>query len=102
MSHGALILGHGAIQVRNATQSIPGLLSEQLSERRIAHSISGEGEMFNLFFTDHEIKNYKDTKRSDHGLRRILDLELIAKGIYLKPENRYYELPSRILKTMFS
>ena len=75
--------------IKKRTDVLKSLLSQELSGRQVAHTIAGDGAMFNLYFADHEMRNYRDTKESDQELRRILDLELISKGIYLKPENRY-------------
>ena len=64
-------------------------ISSALEARDIAHRMAGEGAMFNLYFTSKPVRNYRDVKGSELRLRRILDIELIANGVYLKPENRY-------------
>jgi glutamate-1-semialdehyde 2,1-aminomutase len=64
-------------------------ISSALEARDIAHRMAGEGAMFNLYFTSKPVRNYRDVKGSELRLRRILDVELIANGVYLKPENRY-------------
>jgi glutamate-1-semialdehyde 2,1-aminomutase len=75
--------------IKKKTDTLKSLMSHELLGRRVAHTIAGEGGMFNLYFADREMRNYRDTKGSDQKFRRILDLELISKGIYLKPGNRY-------------
>jgi len=63
--------------------------SAELAERKIPHLLLGEGGMFNLYLTRGEVRNYREAKSTDLRTRRLLDLELIAHGIYLKPENRF-------------
>jgi glutamate-1-semialdehyde 2,1-aminomutase len=64
-------------------------LSEELRRRQVPHQIIGEGAMFNIYLTDNPVTNYRQAKKSDLGTRRLLDMELISRGIYLKPENRF-------------
>lgn len=64
-------------------------LSAELAERQVAHLLLGEGGMFNLYLTGREVRNYRDAKDTDLRTRRLLDLELITRGVYLKPENRF-------------
>ena len=64
-------------------------LSAELARRQVAHLLLGEGGMFNLYLTRGEVRNYREAKGTDLGTRRLLDLQLMANGVYLKPENRY-------------
>jgi glutamate-1-semialdehyde 2,1-aminomutase len=64
-------------------------ISATLVERDIPHQMAGEGGMFNVYFASKPVRNYRDIRNSDLRLRRFLDLELVANGVYLKPENRY-------------
>jgi len=63
--------------------------SRELDRHGIHHAMAGEGAMFNFYLTDGAVRNYRDVQRSDLRLRRLIDLELISGGVYLKPENRY-------------
>lgn len=49
----------------------------------------GKGSIFNIILTEHPVKNYRDMKRADMGLREKLDYELLKRGIYVKPLTRY-------------
>ncbi len=71
------------------TENLKNTLSALLAERQVPHTIAGEGAMFNLYITDGPVRNYREAKASDLHFRRLLDLELISRGVYLKPENRY-------------
>jgi glutamate-1-semialdehyde 2,1-aminomutase len=71
------------------TESLKRGISSALDQRNIPHSMAGEGAMFNFYLTKDRVKNYRDIKKSDLRLRRFLDIELISRGVYLKPENRF-------------
>nr|WP_240613598.1 aspartate aminotransferase family protein [Pueribacillus theae] len=49
----------------------------------------GMGSIFNLVFTDGPVKNYRDMAKADLELRKKIDYELLHRGIYTKPMNRY-------------
>jgi glutamate-1-semialdehyde 2,1-aminomutase len=64
-------------------------ISAELDGHQIPHLLLGEGGMFNLYLTRGHVRNYREARSTDLRTRRLLDLELIAHGIYLKPENRF-------------
>ena len=71
------------------TEALKRLVSKELAGHSLLHDIEGEGGMFNVYLTDRKVKNYRDAKSSDLKLRRLIDLDLISRGVYLKPENRF-------------
>jgi glutamate-1-semialdehyde 2,1-aminomutase len=71
------------------TERLKSTLGSELRARGLDHQVEGEGGMFNLYFTRGKVRNYRDAVRSDMRLRRLLDLQLIVEGVYLKPLNRY-------------
>ena len=71
------------------TDSLKAAMSKRLDSHAIPHAMAGEGAMFNFYLTDREVRNYRDAKSSNLGLRRLMDLDLISRGVYLKPENRF-------------
>ena len=75
--------------LRRRTDDLKHALSAELAKRQIAHRLLGEGGMFNLYLTRGEVRNYREAKSTDLRTRRLLDLELITHGVYLKPENRF-------------
>ena len=75
--------------LRRRTERLKSEFSAVLAARGIPHQMAGEGGMFNFYLTSKPVRNYRDVKSSDLRLRRYLDLEQIANGVYLKPENRY-------------
>ena len=64
-------------------------ISVELSGRGIDHAMAGEGAMFNFYLRKGNVENYRDARNSDLRLRRLIDIELLSRGVYLKPENRY-------------
>lgn len=75
--------------LRKKTDAIRRGYARELSRRGLPHDFQGEGAMFNFYITRKKVKNYRDVKASDLRLRRLVDLELICRGVYLKPEGRY-------------
>ena len=71
------------------TGALKDMLSKALSGRSLPHDIEGEGAMFNIYLTEGRVKNYRDAKSSDLKLRRLIDIGLMTRGVYLKPENRF-------------
>jgi Glutamate-1-semialdehyde aminotransferase len=49
----------------------------------------GMGSIFNIVFTKQPIKSYRDMWQADTKLREQIDLELLTRGVYVKPLNRY-------------
>ena len=71
------------------TESLKRVVAGELAGHSLPHDLEGEGAMFNFYLTDRKVRNYRDARASDLRLRRLIDLELLARGVYLKPENRY-------------
>ena len=71
------------------TDGLKRKISAELASREIDHVMAGEGAMFNFYLRKGAVKNYRDAKKSDLRLRRLIDLGLLSRGVYLKPENRY-------------
>jgi glutamate-1-semialdehyde 2,1-aminomutase len=75
--------------LRSRTETLKKTMSAVLRSRQLPHVMLGEGAMFNFYITDRRVKNYRDAQSSDLRLRKFIDLGLISRGIYLKPENRF-------------
>ena len=71
------------------TDSLKRKISQRLKEHQLPNVVAGEGAMINVYLTDGPVTNYREAKGSDLRTRRFLDLELLSRGIYLKPENRF-------------
>ena len=64
-------------------------LSELLTKAGIAAQVIGEPPLFDVVFTGHPIRNYRDTLRGDKGMAARFNQLLRAKGI-MKGESKYY------------
>ena len=81
---------HGRFDtLRGRTDTLKGGLSAELRGQQIPHTVLGEGAMFNIYLTGGQVRSYREARATDLGTRRLLDLELISRGVYLKPQNRF-------------
>ena len=44
--------------------------------------VSGEGSIYNILFTDKEVKNYRDVAAAHEELNKILYLDLLTRGVF--------------------
>ncbi|QHS24468.1 aspartate aminotransferase family protein [Virgibacillus sp. MSP4-1] len=49
----------------------------------------GMGSIFNIILANEPVKNYRDLQKANTSFRKMIDQELLKKGIYTKPMNRY-------------
>ncbi len=75
--------------VLSAAENLKTSISSALAKHQIPHVIAGEGAMFNIYIREKPVRNYRDARASDLKLRRLLDIEQLTNGVYLKPLNRY-------------
>lgn len=73
----------------NRTKKLRRQLEDVYKKMHIPMKTVGAGSIFNLMFTDGDIRNYRDLKQVDMDLRRRVDEELLQLGVYTKPMNRY-------------
>ncbi|MCW3473073.1 aspartate aminotransferase family protein [Limobrevibacterium gyesilva] len=64
-------------------------LSEMLMRAGLPAQVIGEPPLFDVVFTDGEIRDYRDTLRGDAGLLRRFNALLRERGI-MKGESKYY------------
>ncbi|WP_257350695.1 aspartate aminotransferase family protein [Pseudalkalibacillus decolorationis] len=94
------ILAAGLATIKHLEQEIDHVLAvtDQLKEgicnlfkkRGIAMQTVGLGSIFNVVITEKDkILNYRDMQQSNFALRKELDFQLLAEGVYTKPLNRY-------------
>lgn len=73
----------------NHTALLRSGLEKLYREHGIPMRTVGMGSIFNIVFTDKEIKDYRDLKKANTKLREKIDYELLQLGVYTKPLNRY-------------
>lgn len=76
-------------ELRGRTEELKRGLAESLREHHVPADFEGEGGMFNFYLTDGPVRNYRDVMKSDRRLRRFVDIELLTRGVYLKPQGRF-------------
>lgn len=94
-----LTAGLATIEILETNDAMNTLLKRSLYLRKELESlyqrynidvqVIGMGSMFNIVFSKERIKNYRDMKKANLELRRIIDYKLLTLGIYTKPMNRY-------------
>jgi glutamate-1-semialdehyde 2,1-aminomutase len=61
------------------------LATEALTEAGVTHRLSTAGNMFWIFFTDRDVRNYDDAKMQDVTPYRAFFHAMLAGGVYLPP-----------------
>lgn len=68
-------------------------LRHQLEKLYASYNIDmqtvGMGSIFNIVFTKQPINSYRDMWQANTKLREAIDIELLSRGVYIKPLNRY-------------
>ena len=61
------------------------LASEALPKAGVPHRLSTAGNMFSIFFTDADVRNYDDAKTQNVDAFRAFFHAMLAGGVYLPP-----------------
>jgi glutamate-1-semialdehyde 2,1-aminomutase len=61
------------------------LVTKALSEAGVPHRMSTAGNMFSVFFTDRDVRNYDDAKTQNQSAYRAFFHAMLAGGVYLPP-----------------
>lgn len=65
-------------------------LDRILAKRGLPHRVIGEGPLFQVFFTDQEVYDYRSAQLADTALARRFDTELVRQGMFLNIGGRHY------------
>jgi glutamate-1-semialdehyde 2,1-aminomutase len=76
-------------QVFATGRELMSALSEIVKEAGIKAQVIGEPPLFDIYFTDQPIKDYRDTLRADAAMAKRFNQLLRARGI-MKGESKYY------------
>jgi glutamate-1-semialdehyde 2,1-aminomutase len=77
-------------RVLSTTEQLKVGIGKLFTSRGINMQTIGLGSIFNVVITEKEIvRNYRDMQQSNFALRKEIDFNLFAEGIYSKPLNRY-------------
>jgi glutamate-1-semialdehyde 2,1-aminomutase len=64
---------------------IRGLVGEALTKEGVAHRVQTAGNMFSVFFTDQEVRNFDEAKRQEAYRFTGFFHAMLAQGVYLPP-----------------
>ena len=63
------------------------LATDALATAGVEHRLSVAGNMFSVFFTGGDVRDYDDAKKQDTGKFRAFFHEMLARGVYLPPSS---------------
>ena len=73
-------------------ETLQNIFSEQLSKAGFAHKIVGNETLFDVVFTDSEVRNYRDMLQADAKLNAVFNRLLRERGIFKSPGKTYLSL----------
>jgi glutamate-1-semialdehyde 2,1-aminomutase len=72
-------------QLDRTAGTVSSLAEQALTKAGVAHRLSRAGNMFSIFFTDRDVRNYDDAKTQDTDAFRVFFHAMLAAGVYLPP-----------------
>lgn len=86
-----ILRGEGAYdRLYGTTEQIKSGLRELLSERGLAADVSGDGPLFQVFFTDTTVTDWPGVLASDRAKSRRFGLLCVERGLFLNPGEKFY------------
>lgn len=82
------LLDDAAYDRINATSAqLRTLVTEALSKEGVAHRVQNASNMFSVFFTADEVRNYEDAKKQESFRFTPFFHSMLAQGVYLPPSS---------------
>ncbi len=72
-------------QLDRTAGTVSSLAEQALTKAGVPHRLSRAGNMFSVFFTDRDVRNYDDAKTQDTDAFRAFFHAMLAAGVYLPP-----------------
>jgi glutamate-1-semialdehyde 2,1-aminomutase len=72
-------------RVDAVSAEVRGLVGEALTKEGVAHRVQTAGNMFSVFFTDAEVRDFADAKRQEAYRFTAFFHAMLAQGVYLPP-----------------
>lgn len=79
-------------KLRNLGSQLMKMQSEALGAAGVAHKIIGDETLFDILFTDAQIRNYRDTQRANTDMNARYNATLRENGIFKSPGKMYPSL----------
>jgi len=67
------------------SREIQGLVTQALAKEGVAHRVQTAGNMFSVFFTDREVRDFEDAKQQEAFRFTAFFHSMLAQGVYLPP-----------------
>ncbi|QEU92632.1 glutamate-1-semialdehyde 2,1-aminomutase [Streptomyces kanamyceticus] len=74
-------------KVDAVSERIRSLVTEALAKEGVAHRVQNASNMFSVFFTDSEVRNYDDAKAQESFRFTAFFHSMLAQGVYLPPSS---------------
>lgn len=82
------LLDQGAYDTIDAVSAeLRGLVSAALAKEGVAHRVQNASNMFSVFFTADEVRDYEDAKRQESFRFTAFFHSMLAQGVYLPPSS---------------
>ncbi|MFD8393827.1 glutamate-1-semialdehyde 2,1-aminomutase [Streptomyces sp. NPDC059680] len=82
------LLDEAAYDTVNAVSAqIQALVTEALNKEGVAHRVQTASNMFSVFFTDRQVRDYEDAKRQESFRFTAFFHSLLSNGVYLPPSS---------------
>ena len=78
--------------LRSTGQRLMDMMHENLRDVGIPHQIVGDPTLFDVVFTEHDVRNYRDVKRSNAAQTALFNKVLRENGILKSPGKLYAHL----------
>ncbi|MFC8131097.1 glutamate-1-semialdehyde 2,1-aminomutase [Streptomyces sp. NPDC057302] len=72
-------------KVDAVSEQLRGLVTEALSKEGVAHRLQNASNMFSVFFTDGDVRDYEDAKRQESFRFTAFFHSMLSQGVYLPP-----------------
>ncbi|MEV0257618.1 glutamate-1-semialdehyde 2,1-aminomutase [Streptomyces sp. NPDC050732] len=72
-------------KVNAVSEQLRGLVTEALAKEGVAHRLQNASNMFSVFFTDREVRNYEDAKAQESFRFTAFFHSMLSQGVYLPP-----------------
>ncbi|MFH8613317.1 glutamate-1-semialdehyde 2,1-aminomutase [Streptomyces sp. NPDC018029] len=72
-------------KVDAVSEQLRGLVTEALAKEGVAHRVQNASNMFSVFFTDREVRNYEDAKAQESFRFTAFFHSMLSQGVYLPP-----------------
>ncbi|MEW2525458.1 MULTISPECIES: glutamate-1-semialdehyde 2,1-aminomutase [unclassified Streptomyces] len=72
-------------KVDAVSERIRGLVSEALTKEGVAHRVQNASNMFSVFFTDREVRDYEGAKAQESFRFTAFFHSMLSQGVYLPP-----------------